>query len=118
MDPTLSPLDSRPFSAEACLKALADPARRELLRLLGEPRYFCRSAREEVNGICVGDLVQHLGLPQSTVSRHLAVLKQADLVLARSQGTWNYYVRNDETLLALEAWIRDLRSPLADSDGA
>ena len=40
---------------------------------------------------CVCDLVDVLGVPQPTASRHLAYLRRAGLVVARKQGLWNYY---------------------------
>lgn len=41
--------------------------------------------------VCVCDLVESLQAPQSTISRHLAQLRQCDLVVARRQGTWMHY---------------------------
>ncbi|MCG8438434.1 MAG: metalloregulator ArsR/SmtB family transcription factor [Pseudomonadales bacterium] len=41
--------------------------------------------------VCVCDLVSALDAPQSTVSRHLAQLRQCGLVVARRQGTWMHY---------------------------
>src|SRR3954447_20634384 len=40
---------------------------------------------------CVCDLVAVLGVPQPTVSRHLAYLRKAGLVIARKDGLWTYY---------------------------
>jgi ArsR family transcriptional regulator len=61
------------------LKALADESRvRALLAL----------RRGE---LCVCQLIALLGLAPSTVSKHLAVLRQAGLVVARKQGRWIYY---------------------------
>jgi ArsR family transcriptional regulator len=40
---------------------------------------------------CVGDLVAILDLPQSTVSRHLAILRRAGLVSCREEGLWRHY---------------------------
>lgn len=50
--------------------------------------------------VCVCDLVEALDAPQSTVSRHLAQLRQCGLVVARRQGTWMHYQMNP----ALPAW--------------
>jgi DNA-binding transcriptional ArsR family regulator len=62
-------------------KALSDPGRvRILLALKG---------RE----LCVCQLVELLGLAASTVSKHMAVLRQADLVESRKDGRWAYYRR-------------------------
>jgi ArsR family transcriptional regulator len=60
-------------------KALADETRLRILSLLGEGE------------LCVCDLMDILDLPQSTVSRHLAYLRNADLVEDRRQGVWMYY---------------------------
>lgn len=60
-------------------KALADETRLRILALL---------TRGE---LCVCDLMSILDLPQSTVSRHLAYLRNAGLVSDRRQGVWMYY---------------------------
>lgn len=60
-------------------KALADETRLRILALLA-------------NGeLCVCDLMATLELPQSTVSRHLAYLRNTGLVEDRRQGVWMYY---------------------------
>lgn len=41
--------------------------------------------------LCVCDLVSATGVPQAVVSRHLAMARDARLVVARRQGTWMYY---------------------------
>ena len=63
------------------LKAFADPVRLRLLNLLS-------GEREEV---CVCQLNEALGLPQPTVSRHLAYLRKHGLVVGRKEGLWVYY---------------------------
>ena len=50
--------------------------------------------------VCVCDLVDAMQAPQSTVSRHLAQLRQCELVVARRQGTWMHYQLNP----ALPEW--------------
>jgi ArsR family transcriptional regulator len=62
------------------LKALADPVRLRLLNLLA-------GGRE----VCVCHLHEALGLPQPTVSRHLAYLRKTGLVAGRKEGLWVYY---------------------------
>lgn len=64
-------------------KALSEPIRVQLLLRLRD-------------GECpVGSLVGALGLPQSTVSRHLALLRSADLVKTRREGPSVYYRLSD-----------------------
>jgi len=60
-------------------KALGDQVRLKLLHLVKDQE------------VCVCDLVDVLGMPQGTLSHHLSVLSQAELVTARKQGRWNYY---------------------------
>lgn len=60
-------------------KALSDETRLRILSLLGQGE------------LCVCDLMAILELPQSTVSRHLATLRNAELVVDRRQGVWMYY---------------------------
>lgn len=61
-------------------KALSDSTRLRMLLLLlnhGE--------------LCVCDLMESLQIPQSTASRHLALLRNAGLVDGQRHGTWMYY---------------------------
>ncbi len=64
------------------LKALADPARLQLLALL---------RTSPAGEVCVCDLTEPLGLSQPTVSHHLGVLSAAGLVARERRGTWSYY---------------------------
>lgn len=66
-------------TAAQLFQALADDTRLRLIGLLlaGE--------------LCVCDMVAVLGLPQSTVSRHLASLRHAGLVEGRREGVWMHY---------------------------
>ena len=60
--------------SDSAFKALSDPTRREILRLLGE--------RE----LTVGEIVGRFEISQPAISRHLAVLRAAGLVSALRQG--------------------------------
>lgn len=64
---------------ESLLKALADKTRLRILALLGN------------NEVCVCHIHDSLGLPQPTVSRHLAYLRRAGLVDTRRDGVWMHY---------------------------
>lgn len=63
-------------------RAFADERRLRILHLL---------RRRET---CVADLVEILGLPQSTVSRQLGILREAGLVAYREDGQWRHYALN------------------------
>ena len=64
---------------EAVFKALSDKTRLRILALLGN------------NEVCVCHIHDSLGLPQPTVSRHLAYLRRAGLVSVRRDGVWMHY---------------------------
>ena len=64
-------------------KALADETRLRILALLLEGE------------MCVCEIIAALKLPQSTISRHLAYLRNSDWVLDRRQGVWMYYRLNE-----------------------
>ena len=64
---------------DRALKGLADPTRLRLVALLLEGES------------CVSDLVEVLGLPQPTVSRHLATLRDSGLVSVDRDGAWSFY---------------------------
>ncbi len=74
------------------LKAVADPARLQLLALL-------KSSPE--GSACVCDLTGPLGLSQPTVSHHLKVLKEAGLVQREQRGTWAWFSVNGSRLQEL-----------------
>lgn len=64
---------------ENLFKALADKTRLRVLALLGK------------NEVCVCHIHDSLGLPQPTISRHLAYLRRSGLVTARRDGVWMHY---------------------------
>jgi ArsR family transcriptional regulator len=61
------------------LKALSDPTRLRIVRLLGHGE------------LCVCDLMAALELPQSKISRHMSFLKKSGWVAGRRSGKWVYY---------------------------
>ncbi|MCF8568290.1 metalloregulator ArsR/SmtB family transcription factor [Alicyclobacillus tolerans] len=96
-------------------KALADPLRRSLLETLSQKQYFCTLDGEVVDGICVQDLTSILNVPQSTISRHLALLRQAGLVGHQQRGPWHYYFCNQDALQAVDDWIDSLQRTETDT---
>lgn len=77
--------------------ALAEPHRRQILDLL-------RTGER-----CVADLVAHLGLSQPGVSKHLKVLREAGLVVARTQGKQRMYALRAEPLVEVVQWLEPYR---------
>ena len=84
------PAPPTPETMETVLKALADRNRLRILALL------------QGGEVCVCHLHESLGLPQPTVSRHLAYLRRAGLVDTRKDGLWVHYRlrRQDDPVLA------------------
>ena len=77
------------------LKALAHTERLRLLALLGEVDRFPDNLVDPLEvGVCVNDLARAAGLPQSTASRHLAILAKGGLVEVTPHGPWRYARRN------------------------
>ena len=78
-------------------KALADPIRRSILNLLK-------------NGpMTVGDINNHFDVTFASISRHLSVLKDADLIRDNRDGKFIYYELNASVLEEVLLWIYDLR---------
>jgi ArsR family transcriptional regulator len=77
-------------------KALSDPTRREILRLLGHGE---RTA---------GELAASFDMTKPTMSHHFAVLKEADLISSRREGQQIYYSLNTTVLEDVMARIWDL----------
>jgi ArsR family transcriptional regulator len=96
-----------PSSNEA-FKAIADPTRREILRLL---------RRGEMTA---GDLAERFDMTKPTMSHHFSVLKEADLLTSRRDGQQIWYGLNTTVVQDLMAWAMDLigSEPTASNDEA
>ena len=79
------------------LKALADPIRREILNLLKGGR------------MSAGDIADHFSVTAPSISRHLSVLKEADLVRDKREGQFIFYELNASVLEEIMLWITDLK---------
>ena len=79
------------------LKALADPTRREILNLLKQGK---RSA---------GEISDHFDITAAAISRHLSVLKEADLIDDTREGKFIFYELNASVLEEIMLWISDLK---------
>ena len=79
------------------LKALADPTRREILNLLKQGK---RSA---------GEITEHFDITAAAISRHLSVLKDADLIQDTREGKYIFYELNASVLEEIMLWITDLK---------
>jgi ArsR family transcriptional regulator len=92
---------------------ISDSTRRELLSVLLDRYVTSDSSSGEIS---VGDLVEHLGLSQPTVSKHLKVLRDHGLVTVREDGQHRYYKLESSPLEDVEDWLIPFLS--ADFDGS
>src|SRR5215475_1673005 len=83
-------------SSNNAFKALADPTRREILRLLRKGE------------MTAGDLAERFDMTKPTMSHHFAVLKEADLLTSRRDGQTIWYALNTTVVQDLMSWAMDL----------
>jgi ArsR family transcriptional regulator, arsenate/arsenite/antimonite-responsive transcriptional repressor len=81
---------------------IADPTRREILRVLLDRHADGAHAAGEIS---VSEIVATLELSQPTVSKHLKVLREAGLVSVREEGQHRYYRLDAGPLEAVEDWV-------------
>ena len=84
------------------MRALSDPTRREILFLL-------RSGK-----MSAGDIAEHFNITGAAISRHLSVLKDADLVRDKRDGKFIYYELNASVLEEIMLWIANLKGEKND----
>jgi len=89
------------MSLQNTLRALADPIRREILNLLKRGR------------LSAGEISDHFPVTAASVSRHLSVLKDADLIRDTREGKFIYYELNASVLEEVMLWIADLKGETA-----
>ena len=80
-------------------KALADPTRQEIMGL---------TCCQWMN---VGEIVEAVGVSQPTVSHHLAILREADLVTTRNEGKHTYYSLNQQNVVSCCGQIMQIFAP-------
>ena len=85
------------MSLQSTMKALADPIRREILNLLK-------------NGpLSAGEIGEHFDVTAAAISRHLSVLREADLIWDQREGKFIYYNLNTSVLEDVLLWLSDLK---------
>ena len=85
------------MALQATLKALSDPTRREILNLLKRGR------------LSAGQIAESFPVSGAAVSRHLSVLKEADLIRDTRQGKFIYYELNASVLEEIMLWLAALK---------
>ena len=82
---------------QTTMKALSDPIRREILGLLKAGR------------LSAGEITEHFDVTAASISRHLSVLKEADLIRDQRQGKFIFYDINTSVLEETLLWMNDLK---------
>ena len=85
------------MSLQETLKALSDPTRREILQML---RAGSKSA---------GEISEKFDITAAAISRHLSVLKDADLIRDQREGKYIIYTLNTSVLEDVLCWVTNLK---------
>ena len=85
------------MSLQQTTKAIADPTRREILALLKNGR------------MTAGEIVSRFNMTGASISKHLSILKEADLVRDERDGKFIYYELNTSLLEDVMCWIVELK---------
>lgn len=86
------------------LRALADPIRRDILDLLKGGR------------LSAGEISAHFDVTAASVSRHLSVLKEADLIRDHREGKYIFYELNTSVLEEIMLWLTCLKGESNDDE--
>ena len=86
-------------------KALSDPVRRQILELLKQ------------KPLSAGEIGSHFDMTGATISYHLKILKQADLIFERREKNYIYYQLNTTVLEEIMLWISDLKGGRSNVEG-
>ena len=79
------------------MRALSDPVRRQILELLKSGR------------LSTGEITEHFPISGAAVSKHLSVLKEADLIRDTREGKFIYYELNTSVLEEVMLWLTGLK---------
>ena len=79
------------------MKALSDPSRREILELLKTGR------------LSAGEIAEKFPVSGAAVSKHLSVLKDADLIRDTREGKFIFYELNTSVLEEVRLWLAGLK---------
>ena len=85
-------------------KALSDPVRRQILELLKK------------GPLSAGEIVSHFDMTGATISYHLKILKQADLVFESREKNFTYYQLNTSVLEEIMLWMSQLKGGDLDAE--
>jgi len=90
------------MSLQNTMKALSDPVRREILNLLKNGR------------MAAGEITEKFEITGAAVSRHLSVLREADLIRDNREGKFIFYELNTSVLEEILLWVQELKGDTHD----
>lgn len=90
------------LSMQKTLKALSDPIRREILNMLKK------------GSLTAGEITEHFSVTNAAISRHLSVLKDADLIRDCRNGKFINYELNASVLEEIMLWMATLKGEQND----
>lgn len=85
------------MSFQNTMKALSDPVRRKILEML------------KTGSMPAGDIAESFPISSAAISKHLSILKDADLVIDRRDGKYIYYQLNASVLEEVMLWLVSLK---------
>jgi len=86
------------------LRAMADPIRRDILTMLKN------------TSLSAGEIAEHFPVTAAAISRHLSVLKEADLIRDTRKGKFIIYELNTSVLEDVMLWISELKGVESDAE--
>jgi DNA-binding transcriptional ArsR family regulator len=89
---------------DSLFKALSDPTRRKILKMLRR------------GDMTAGEIAEHFNISKPSMSHHLNVLKQAELVLDERKGQYIYYSLNTTVFQDVLTWFADLMNNKGKGD--
>ena len=84
------------------MRALADPIRREILALLKSGR------------MSAGEIAERFDVTGASISRHLSVLREADLIRDTREGKFIYYELTTSVLEEILLWVKNIKGDKND----
>jgi DNA-binding transcriptional ArsR family regulator len=78
---------------DVIFKALNDPTRREILNLL------------KIKSMSAGEIADHFTISKPSISHHLEILKQADLITSEKKGQFMFYTLNTTIMDDVLSWL-------------
>ena len=82
---------------QTTIKAMSDPIRREILEMLKSGR------------MAAGEIAEHFSVSGAAISKHLSVLRDADLIRDAREGKFIYYELNTSVLEEVMLWLSGLK---------